>query len=812
MGRTRWRRLRCAAIAAVLCSVTPLTAAAAAAAVTVNFVKPISPAPPYTYGWQDPTNWSTNPTYPNNGNPAGATYDVLIAPTGAAVGHTVQVSAPITVDSIALNGSLTRLEVSSLGTLRAVNGLNIVAGELSLSSGTLQGTRVSGGSVSVGTGSDPTLDNVTLANTTLTAQTSSSASSTARTLTAKNNLTFDNGVVDLQGRSQGHEQRLKFVGANTLGGAGEVVFNGDGDPFVACDVIEADTAGLTIAAGLTMRSGTSNAVINVTAKSLLNQGAISASANAKFIDLHNVTNAGTLEATGGGILNLIGNWGNTGTIKVGPGGRFSFGGVDAVGAIGAVQRTGGIVQYTGTINNTGNVYDLGVTPAGPIDLASGAVVNGGTLVSSHPTATPTVRFLRDEQTQGLGGGTVAFNGGVTLDTNLTVSPGQINVQGNLTLLNGRTLSLASDGGNAGLITTHPGRAALRFDTLSTIGGSGVISFDGNTPANAIYAIGNDITIGPGITVRTGSEGGIVGHFNGLNRVVNEGTVLARTAGKTIEVRGPNFTNAGTLEARDGGTIQLPSQFNLTNLAGSTLTGGKYLVGPGGTIDFDSRTFSTNNADVTLDGAGSTFDAIAPLASNPGRFTLKGGRDFTTVGPLANAGTLHVNKNSTLAVNGALTNTGKIQGNGTIVVAAGGATSSGTIAPGDSPGALTITGNLALTASSILDIEIGGATAGVDYDVLDVNGNLTLDGTLAITFVNGFAPTSTNVFDFLDFNSASGTFDTVILPPLPPGVEWDTAALARGEPAGVPEPSSVAVLAAAGAATLFLRPRRRSLKA
>ena len=42
-------------------------------------------------------------------------------------------------------------------------------------------------------------------------------------------------------------------------------------------------------------------------------------------------------------------------------------------------------------------------------------------------------------------------------------------------------------------------------------------------------------------------------------------------------------------------------------------------------------------------------------------------------------------------------------------------------------------------------------------------------------------------------------------PTPVGIEWDAAAIARGEPAGVPEPG-VAMIAAA-AATLFTRRRR-----
>ena len=84
--------------------------------------------------------------------------------------------------------------------------------------------------------------------------------------------------------------------------------------------------------------------------------------------------------------------------------------------------------------------------------------------------------------------------------------------------------------------------------------------------------------------------------------------------------------------------------------------------------------------------------------------------------------------------------------------------------------------------------------------------ITVAPPLQVTFVYGFVPSPDDVFDFFDFATATGSFDKVILPPLPPGVEWDTAALTTGGPTGVPEPAAgVALLACAS--TLLLRRRR-----
>ncbi|MET3654913.1 outer membrane autotransporter protein, partial [Dyella japonica] len=98
-------------------------------------------------------------------------------------------------------------------------------------------------------------------------------------------------------------------------------------------------------------------------------------------------------------------------------------------------------------------------------------------------------------------------------------------------------------------------------------------------------------------------------------------------------------------------------------------------------------------------------------------------------------------NGTLEVNGALgnasstmtvSNGGALKGNGTI----GGnvAISDGILAPGNSPGTLTIGGDLSLTAASVLNYEFGqaGVVGGPLNDLTVVGGNLTLAGTLNVS--------------------------------------------------------------------------------
>ncbi|QYU68953.1 autotransporter domain-containing protein [Leptolyngbya sp. 15MV] len=101
---------------------------------------------------------------------------------------------------------------------------------------------------------------------------------------------------------------------------------------------------------------------------------------------------------------------------------------------------------------------------------------------------------------------------------------------------------------------------------------------------------------------------------------------------------------------------------------------------------------------------------------------------------------------TVRVNGNYGTTGhvmNISGNATLggagLVAANVTVNDGRIAPGNSAGNLTITGNLALGADSILDFELGSpdGTPGIDSDLLTVNGNLTLDGLVNVTDLGSF---------------------------------------------------------------------------
>src|SRR5437867_1264561 len=117
----------------------------------------------------------------------------------------------------------------------------------------------------------------------------------------------------------------------------------------------------------------------------------------------------------------------------------------------------------------------------------------------------------------------------------------------------------------------------------------------------------------------------------------------------------------------------------------------------------------------------------------------------------------------------------LMGNGTID---GDVFVAGVLSPGNSPGKVTINGNLKIADGNprvindsytpptgsdtvgTLAIEIGGVTPGTQHDQVIVIGNVELGGTLKISLINGFVPSPGQTFEIVKFGSATGWFKTI----------------------------------------------------
>lgn len=134
-----------------------------------------------------------------------------------------------------------------------------------------------------------------------------------------------------------------------------------------------------------------------------------------------------------------------------------------------------------------------------------------------------------------------------------------------------------------------------------------------------------------------------------------------------------------------------------------------------------------------------------------------------------------------------------------------------VAPGASPGTLTVLGDYTQHPDGSLEIEIAGTTASSEHDVLVVAGTANLAGELNVILMedmngNPYMPSAGDKFEILRLGHVNGSFDSIVLPNLDTGLAWDMSDLySLGTLAVVPEPGSLAMLLMGG---ILLAARRR----
>ena len=136
---------------------------------------------------------------------------------------------------------------------------------------------------------------------------------------------------------------------------------------------------------------------------------------------------------------------------------------------------------------------------------------------------------------------------------------------------------------------------MTFAGSQTLGGTGEVVFNGSSAS--IKGSGGTLTIGAGVTVRTGTFGGTVG--SPTQPLINSGVVESR-GGVAVTVAGTTLTNGGTLRAAENGTLTL----------GAVLDGGGTIEAGVGSTVFDAR-----GVQGRLDVAGKV--ALRPRAARRG---------------------------------------------------------------------------------------------------------------------------------------------------------------------------------------------------
>ena len=263
---------------------------------------------------------------------------------------------------------------------------------------------------------------------------------------------------------------------------------------------------------------------------------------------------------------------------------------------------------------------------------------------------------------------------VALDVNGSAANLNIDSDDSLSFNNGFSLSLGGSSGgtinNAGHLNINSTGAATGLQVNLAIGGAmltggGMLTMS-NNPNNVIGALGGALT-----NVNNTIQGaGQIGNTQmGLN---NQGVINANVGGSGANplIVYPTGTgsNTGTMEATNGGTLELQASFNNTGgQIEASGTGSTVILGPD--TSFSGGTFATSGGGIigvtaTSSEHAATLEGATNIVTNAGSFEVFDGATLVLDGTINNTGTILLNglNNSTLldvsGPNHAATLTGK----------------------------------------------------------------------------------------------------------------------------------------------------------
>ena len=402
------------------------------------------------------------------------------------------------------------------------------------------------------------------------------------------------------------------------------------------------------------------------------------------------------------------------------------------------------------------------TYTGPTNINAGMLIlgNGGTTGSIASATVNNLGILGFNRSDTMTyGGVITQTGSVRqLGTGTTILTGINSYTGGTTISAG-TLQLGN-GGTTGSITGNVvNNGVLAFNRSDTITFNGLISGTGSvrqsgagttilTSINS-YAGGTAINAGTlqvSSDANLGAAAGPLSFNNGtLRTTANISSARAATltgGGAMLTDAGTSFTLSGVVSGAGGltksgaGTLILTGTNGYTG--GTTISGGTLSLGNGGTSGAIIGDVTNNGAlvfnrsdNIGFGGLVSGTGSLTQMGT--GVVTLTASNSYTGVTNV-NAGTLLINGNqsaatglTSVASGATLGGSGTLGGN--VNVANG-----GILAPGNSPGTMTIAGNLSLVSGSVLNFEFGqaGVVGGPLNDLVNVGGNLVLDGTINVS--------------------------------------------------------------------------------
>lgn len=630
---------------------------------------------------------------------------------------------------------------------------------------------------------------------------------------------------------------LSVNSSAALGGAGSSLTLNNG-------TLTTTNTGLFTNGARVITIGAGGGTININSSGTFGTGQVFLNSNNTLLGSGalTVTGNGTLGSSGAGNFRVGGTNSFSGSITLQSGGSFEYGVVNAVasattinlGNEGEIISNNNAVPLAVTVNggtnsvlsftngNAGN-YTAGVTLNSQATIAlrdwynpavvrsgtiSGVISGSGGLTIHSGTGTGgTLTLSADNSFTG----DITANGSSNVTIGSTGKLGNGNYAGAITM-NGGTFSYAGSGAQSisGAISGAGGVYASGAGTLTL---SGANTYTGKTTINA----GGTLSVSSLNSVSGGSASSSLGAptsaANGtidMTGVGGNGTLVYTGSGETTDrvinlAAGANAGLSAVIDQSGTGNLKFTSNLTASGAQTHTLVLKGSTSGTGEIAGAIVDNSGTNKTSLTKEGTGS--------------WNLTGNSTYTGATTVS-AGTLFVNGslgNTAVTVNG-----GTLGGTATIGTAGASLTinSGGILAPGNSPGSVTVNGDTTLNSGSTYAFQYTGG--GSAADLVDVNGTLTIASGALLTLEELGTYTVGDKFTLFSYDTLVGSFDAYADGNIYSfnGGDWlfnyaDTSAgLNGGSGTGyititaVPEPSSL-LLAGAGVLGLALRRRRNS---
>lgn len=635
----------------------------------------------------------------------------------------------------------------------------------------------------------------------------------ANTYTAYNSLLLQGGTIDGIGNYQnwgaGILKNVTVSGSSPSTISASSFFNlngteGSSSVFDVADVTSDATADLNVTARLADVSAGSSWV----AAALVKNGA----GTLRLTAINDYTGGTTVN---GGTLVLDGGTGGNarirGALTVNTGATVTFANDDGTGL-----GWNGAAKLTSLTINDGTVSAPGIMHVW--NLSGGITMTGGTLQSNGGVSDangPQMEWINSDVTTLASANTAILGGRIRMRAD-GGAPGIIFDVADGSAVTDLLVSAAITEASGGRSITKNGAGTMKLTGYNTYTGATTVNagtLELNGASGGWGLIRGAVTVNSsGTLALTGGDGTGFGWNSPISSLTVNGGAVNASGGAHI-----GFGGYTSVALNGGGTISGNWQWNGDSGVGFSSSGDSTNTISGNlTLRPDSGANHTFNvadgaAAVDLQITGNLSDqspeiwwvsASNLVKSGNGTLVLSGNNSYdgaTTV----SAGRLVVNGNistSSTTVQAGAT----LGGSGTVGAVT--VQTDGIFAPGNSPGTLTLTGDLTLNSGSISDFEINSFSLGnYDLAIAAASGtqNVSFNGILNLLFQSGF--NTVGSIKIFDFDGYSGAFTSIVPTGLASGftASFDDA---TGIVTVVPEPAAALL---GGLGMLCLLRRRRA---